>query len=72
MNIPGVICAAEHYDLPDLLQACFHHAKQFVSTNVVSKDVTEDCASCKVVPNLNTIQGKFEFTFIQISTWPFP
>ena len=28
--IPGLICAAEHYDLPELLQACFHHAKQFI------------------------------------------
>ena len=34
LNIPGLICAAEHYDLPELLQACFHHAKQFVNTNV--------------------------------------
>lgn len=31
----GLICAAEHYDLPDLLQACFHHAKQFLRTEVV-------------------------------------
>lgn len=35
-NIPGLICAAEHYDLPDLLQACFHHAKQFLRIEVVS------------------------------------
>ena len=35
MNIPGLICAAEHYDLPELLQACFHHAKQFVNAKVV-------------------------------------
>jgi RAP1 GTPase activating protein 1 len=35
VNIPGLICAAEHYDLPDLLQACFHHAKQFLRTEVV-------------------------------------
>ncbi|XP_030767315.1 uncharacterized protein LOC115891057 isoform X1 [Sitophilus oryzae] len=34
-TIPGLICAAEHYDLPDLLQACFHHAKQFLRINVV-------------------------------------
>ncbi|KAG8226256.1 hypothetical protein J437_LFUL004813 [Ladona fulva] len=34
-NIPGLICAAEHYDLPELLQACFHHAKQFLRTEVV-------------------------------------
>ncbi|ODM93846.1 Rap1 GTPase-activating protein 1, partial [Orchesella cincta] len=34
-NIPGLICAAEHYDLPDLLQACFHHAKQFLRIEVV-------------------------------------
>ncbi|KAF6212504.1 hypothetical protein GE061_013027 [Apolygus lucorum] len=34
-NIPGLICAAEHYDLPELLQACFHHAKQFLRIEVV-------------------------------------
>ena len=35
-NVPGLICAAEHYDLPELLQACFHHAKQFLRVQVVS------------------------------------
>lgn len=35
-SIPGLICAAEHYDLPELLQACFHHAKQFLRIEVVS------------------------------------
>ncbi|XP_076659669.1 rap GTPase activating protein radish [Halictus rubicundus] len=34
-NIPGLVCAAEHYDLPDLLQACFHHAKQFLRIGIV-------------------------------------
>ncbi|XP_071749339.1 uncharacterized protein rsh isoform X3 [Lepeophtheirus salmonis] len=34
LNIPGLICSAEHYDLPELLQACFHHAKQFIRTEV--------------------------------------
>ncbi|XP_012275503.1 uncharacterized protein LOC105697084 [Orussus abietinus] len=34
-NIPGLICAAEHYDLPELLQACFHHAKQFLRIDIV-------------------------------------
>ncbi|XP_031831114.1 rap GTPase activating protein radish isoform X2 [Nomia melanderi] len=34
-NIPGLISAAEHYDLPDLLQACFHHAKQFLRIEIV-------------------------------------
>ncbi|XP_076398161.1 rap GTPase activating protein radish isoform X1 [Megachile rotundata] len=34
-NIPGLICAAEHYDLPELLQACFHHAKQFLRIEIV-------------------------------------
>jgi len=38
-NIPGLICAAEHYDLPELLQACFHHAKQFLRVDVVSNNV---------------------------------
>lgn len=31
----GLICAAEHYDLPELLQACFHHAKQFLRIDIV-------------------------------------
>lgn len=35
VTIPGLICAAEHYDLPELLQACFHHAKQFLRIDVV-------------------------------------
>lgn len=35
VSIPGLICAAEHYDLPELLQACFHHAKQFLRIEVV-------------------------------------
>ncbi|OAD57465.1 Serine-enriched protein, partial [Eufriesea mexicana] len=34
-NIPGLICAAEHYDLPDLLQACFRHAKQYLRVEIV-------------------------------------
>lgn len=33
--VAGLICAAEHYDLPELLQACFHHAKQFLRIDVV-------------------------------------
>ena len=35
-TIPGLICSAEHYDLPELLQACFHHAKQFLRIEAVS------------------------------------
>lgn len=31
----GLICAAEHYDLPELLQACFHHAKQHLRIEIV-------------------------------------
>ncbi|KAH6930270.1 hypothetical protein HPB50_012282 [Hyalomma asiaticum] len=34
-SIPGLICAAEHYDLPELMQACFHHAKQHLRLSVV-------------------------------------
>lgn len=37
-NIPGLICAAEHYDLPELLQACFHHTKQFLRIEVVRQN----------------------------------
>lgn len=36
----GLICAAEHYDLPELLQACFHHAKQFLRIDVVCPMLT--------------------------------
>lgn len=32
--IPGLICAAEHFDLPDLLQACFHHTKTHMKLSV--------------------------------------
>uniref|UniRef100_A0AAG5CUG0 Rap-GAP domain-containing protein n=1 Tax=Anopheles atroparvus TaxID=41427 RepID=A0AAG5CUG0_ANOAO len=39
-TIPGLICAAEHYDLPELLQACFHHAKQFLRIDVVCTMLT--------------------------------
>uniref|UniRef100_A0A182PNC6 BTB domain-containing protein n=1 Tax=Anopheles epiroticus TaxID=199890 RepID=A0A182PNC6_9DIPT len=39
-SIPGLICAAEHYDLPELLQACFHHAKQFLRIDVVCTMLT--------------------------------
>uniref|UniRef100_T1JIJ7 Rap-GAP domain-containing protein n=1 Tax=Strigamia maritima TaxID=126957 RepID=T1JIJ7_STRMM len=34
-TIPGLICSAEHFDLPELLQACFHHAKQHLRIDVV-------------------------------------
>ncbi|RWS27340.1 rap GTPase-activating-like protein [Leptotrombidium deliense] len=34
-TIPGLICAAEHFDLPDLLQACFHHTKTHLRLSVV-------------------------------------
>lgn len=34
-TIPGLICAAEHFDLPELLQACFHHAKQHLHIEIV-------------------------------------
>lgn len=35
VSLAGLICAAEHYDLPELLQACFHHAKQFLRIDVI-------------------------------------
>lgn len=34
-TVPGLICAAEHFDLPDLLQACFHHTKTHMRLSVV-------------------------------------
>ena len=36
-TVPGLICAAEHFDLPDLLQACFHHTKTHLKLNVVPR-----------------------------------
>lgn len=39
-TVPGLICAAEHYDLPELLQACFHHTKQFLRLDVVSEFIS--------------------------------
>lgn len=35
--MPGLICAAEHFDLPDLLQACFHHTKTHLRLSVVPR-----------------------------------
>ncbi|KAI1295662.1 Rap1 GTPase-activating protein 1 [Halotydeus destructor] len=35
--VAGLICAAEHFDLPDLLQACFHHTKTHLRLSVVPK-----------------------------------
>ncbi|CAM1314793.1 Uncharacterised protein g6651 [Pycnogonum litorale] len=35
LTVPGLICSAEHYDLPELLQACFHHARQFMRISAV-------------------------------------
>ncbi|XP_033320930.1 rap GTPase activating protein radish isoform X2 [Megalopta genalis] len=34
-NICGLACAAEHYELSELQDACFHHAKQFLRIDVV-------------------------------------
>ncbi|KAH7950866.1 hypothetical protein HPB52_003011 [Rhipicephalus sanguineus] len=34
-SFPGLIVAAEHYNLPELMQACFHHAKQHLRLSVV-------------------------------------
>lgn len=42
-NVPGLICAAEHYDLPELLQACFHHTKQHLRVDVVSTRTFKCC-----------------------------
>jgi hypothetical protein len=33
--IPGLICAAEHFDIPDLLQACVHHVKAHIQLQSV-------------------------------------
>lgn len=36
-TVPGLICAAEHFDLPDLLQACVHHTKTHLRIALVPK-----------------------------------
>lgn len=40
-NIPGLMCASEHYDLPDLLQACFHHAKTHLSLRTIPEMLSQ-------------------------------
>ena len=49
LTIPGLICAAEHYDLPDLIQACFHHAKQFIRTEI----------ACQMLRSLETYHWRY-------------
>lgn len=39
-TVPGLICAAEHFDLPDLLQACVHHTKTHLRLAVVPRMLT--------------------------------
>lgn len=36
-TVPGLICAAEHFDLPDLLQACVHHTKTHLRLALVPR-----------------------------------
>ena len=40
-TVPGLICAAEHFDLPDLLQACVHHTKTHLRVAVVPKMLSQ-------------------------------
>lgn len=66
-SIPGLICAAEHYDLPELLQACFHHAKQFLRIEVVSKITF----SPNLIYNLICLMGLFGISVnISLSSTP--
>lgn len=51
INIPGLICSAEHYDLPELLQACFHHAKQFIRISVVRIYIEEQFMAYRSLPS---------------------
>ena len=60
LNIPGLICAAEHYDLPELLQACFHHAKQFIRVDKV-KGLRYTAQHAQLI--LNKIENTFNGTF---------
>lgn len=39
--MPGLICAAEHFDLPDLLQACVHHTKTHLRLVVVPRMLSQ-------------------------------
>ena len=39
--MPGLICAAEHFDLPDLLQACVHHTKTHLRLAVVPRMLSQ-------------------------------
>lgn len=40
-TVPGLICAAEHFDLPDLLQACVHHTKTHLRLAVVPRMLSQ-------------------------------
>ncbi|KAG9511322.1 Rap1 GTPase-activating protein 1 [Fragariocoptes setiger] len=40
-TIPGLICAAEHYDLSDLLHACFHHANTHMRLSAAPRMLNE-------------------------------
>lgn len=40
-TVPGLICAAEHFDLPDLLQACVHHTKTHLRLSVVPRMLSQ-------------------------------
>lgn len=65
-TIPGLICASEHFDIPDLLQACFHHAKTHLNLRVVPEMLTQlenfywryNCASQLASAILKFIDGK--------------
>lgn len=63
-SIPGLICAAEHYDLPELLQACFHHAKQFLRIEVVRSNNHTKLGN-KHINKKNTFTGMLYAVFFR-------
>ena len=59
LNIPGLICAAEHYDLPELLQACFHHAKQFIRVDKVLFNICFEKADFRLFTFIGMSNAKY-------------
>ena len=65
LKIPGLICAAEHYDLPELLQACFHHAKQFIRIDKACQMLEENPAG---VEDTKSWRNKFSTDVVVLTS----
>lgn len=65
-TIPGLICAAEHFDIPDLLQACFYHTKTHLNLRIIPDMLSQlenfywryNCASQLASAIIKFIDGK--------------